>query len=141
MSKKVLRIVAITLILAMCFGTTAFASVQGSQYIDSYNAFLNSPSAGKVEVWFDVKGNATSDEVGVLTVILRSSTDKENWTAVKTFRYFDYSNMLAYDTMKHVSHVDYEGETGVYYQAQVTVWVGDGGDGDSRIILTPAILA
>lgn len=141
MSKKVLRIVAIILIFTMCFGTTAFASVQGSYYIDSYNAFLNSPSAGKVEVWFDVKGNTTSDEVGVLTVILRSSPDKENWTAVKTFRYFDYSNMLAYDTMKHVSHVDYEGETGLYYQAQVTVWVGKDGDGDSRIILTPPIRA
>jgi len=141
MSKKALKIVAIILIFAMCFGTTAFASVQGSKYIDSYNAFLYSPSAGKVEVWFDVKGNATSDEVGVLTIILRSSTDRENWTAVKTFRYFDYSNMLAYDTMSNISHVDYEGETGVYYQAQVTVWVGDNGGGDSRIILTPSILA
>lgn len=139
MSKKFIRIVAIVLMLTACFTTTAFASAQASDYIDSYNTFLYSPGEGKVQVWFDVKGNATSDEVGVLTVILRSSTDKEHWTTEKTYRYYDYDNMLAYNTMKHISYVEYSGETGLYYQAQVTVWVGDDGDGDSRIIMTPIL--
>lgn len=141
MTKKAIRIIAIVLVLATCFTTTAFASVQASDYIDSYNTYLHSPSAGKIEIWFDVKGNATSDEVGVLTVILRSSPDNKNWTTEKTYHYLDYPNMLAYDTMKHISHLEFDGETGLYYKAQVTVWVGDNGGGDSRIVSTPVLKA
>lgn len=38
-----------------------------------------------------------------------------------------------------ISHLEYDGETGLYYQAQVTIWVGNDGDGDSRIIYTPIL--
>lgn len=139
MVKKTIKIIAIVLVLATCFTTTSYAAVQASEYIDSYNSYLYSPGNGKVEIWFDVQANMKADEIGVLTVILKSSTDKENWTTEKTYRYYEYSNMLSSDAMKYISHLEYDGETGLYYQAKVTVWVGNDGGGDSRIIYTPIL--
>lgn len=139
MTKKAVRIIAIIIILTMCFSTTVYANVDASEYINSYITYLHTPGEGKIEIWFDVQANTKSDEVGVLTVILRSSEDKENWTTEETFRYYDYPDMLAYNVTKYISHLEFSGETGLYYQAQVTIWVGNDGDGDSRIIYTPIL--
>lgn len=139
MIKKSIKIIAIVLVLATCFITTAYADVQASEYIDSYNTYLYTPGEGKIEIWFDVQANTRSDEVGVLTVILKSSEDKVNWTTEETFRYYDYPEMLAYNATKYISHLEFAGETGLYYQAKVTIWVGNDGGGDSRIIYTPIL--
>ncbi len=49
--------------------------------------------------------------------------------------------MLGFNKRFHVSHVDYSGISGYLYRADVTIWAGKNGSGDSRRILTSAIIA
>ncbi len=82
------------------------------------------------------------DEIGALSIRMQEkSSYTSTWTTVKTYSYTNYSGMLGYDNIFYSSHVDYSGKAGYSYRAEVTVWAGINGDGDSRVILTNAVIA
>jgi hypothetical protein len=44
--------------------------------------------------------------------------------------------LLGYDKFYHSGHIEYAGTIGRYYKANVSVWAGKDGDGDTRYFWT-----
>lgn len=107
-----------------------------SNYLSSYAAYVYLAGDGLVQVYFNVEGTRTMDELGALTIELYESTDKSNWTWVKTFKHTVDSGMLGYNDFYHSGHLDYQGVEGRYYKAYVCVWAGKDGGGDTRYFWT-----
>ena len=142
MRKKIISSMVVFLVFAFCFAPTANAAIRASEYLDSYSAYLYPEGGGDISVWFDVEGTGTMDEIGALSIRMQEkSSHTSTWTTVKTYSYTNYSGMLGYDNIFYSSHVDYSGKAGYSYRAEVTVWAGINGDGDSRVILTNAVIA
>lgn len=127
----------LALSLFLCAGVSVKAAeTRASLYLTAYSAYIYSEGNGKISVWFEVEPTRTMEEVGVLTIRLQEQApNSSTWTTVKTYSYVDYPDLLGSNTNYHWGHVDYEGIVGYSYRAYVTVWAGENGDGDSRIIL------
>lgn len=131
-------IAVLMLVVLLCPAEVFAAESRASYYLDSYSAYVYPAGWGKVQVWFEVLGTNTMDEIGALEIRLYESTDNENWTWVKTFDYPDYPGMLGYDDFTHTGHIEYGGTIGRYYKAYVCIWAGKDGDGDTRYFWTSA---
>ncbi len=146
MSKKCGKLFLNMISLALCICLTvpcsAFAAsvpeVQpcASDYLSSYQTYVCAVGGGEVQVWFDVVGAGTQDELGTLSIKVYESSDKVNWTWKTTFLHDRVSNMLAFNTFRHMSHVTYQGTAGKYYKANVCFWGGSDGNGDTRYVWT-----
>lgn len=132
------RIVAVLLCIVLIMPSTVQAAEpRASYYLSSYTSYICHMGGGNLEIWYRVTGVDDWADIGVLTIMLYESSDQVNWTRVTTFMHDEHDAMLAHDTWFHMSHVDYEGSTGKYYKALVTIWAGDANNnGDSRYIWT-----
>lgn len=141
-SKRVLCL-ALALILSLCVSTTASAvESRASAYLAAYLAYVYPEGNGKVSVWYEVQATRTMDEVGAITIRLwELAPDSSDWEPVRTWFSSTYPNMLGHNVAHYYGHVNYQGKTGYMYAAYVTVWAGDDGNGDSRIITTAAVTA
>ena len=110
---------------------------RASYYLDSYNTYICAMGSGKLQIWYTVVGVTDMDEIGVLSIVLYESSDKTNWTHVKTYSHQNYSTMLIEDDWAHSSYVSYNGTAGKYYKANVCIWAGKNGSGDTRYMWTP----
>lgn len=128
----------VSLLLPINVGATTSLEVQPreSLYLSSYGAYIHLPGNGKVQVWFDVQGAGTMDELGALTIEIWESKDGNSWTWKKSFTHDSNPGMLSYNDFFHSSHVEYQGVEGRYYKAYVCVWGGKGGKGDTRYFWT-----
>ena len=134
---RVFRIAALLLAIVMLLPVGAMAAeARSSLYLHSYSAYVYPAGWGKVQVWFDITGTGTMDEIGALQIWLYESKDNENWTWIKTYEHQDYSDMLGYNNFSHSGHIEYGGTIGRYYKAYVCVWAGKNGDGDARYFWT-----
>ena len=139
-----IRFIAMALAVMLVISPVANAAIvnpvepRASDYIDSYQAYIYPAGNGEIQVWFDVTADDYMDELGALHIFLYESTDNVNWTWVKTFSHTDYSNMLLENDIFHMDHVTYQGVTGRYYKANVCIWAGRNGAGDSRYLWTSA---
>ena len=143
MKRKIISSLALILVFALSLAPAASASeqeIQASEYLSSYSAYIYPEGNGDISIWFDVQGTGIMDEIGALSIRLQNNSSG-SWTTVKTYSYTNYPNMLGYDDRFYVSSVDYSGVAGYSYRAEITVWAGKDGDGDSRVILTDAVIA
>lgn len=131
----------ITFALALSLFTPCYASAAtpetiqpyASKYLTSYNTYICDMGSGNIQIWFDVMGTGTMDELGTLRIMLyESSNNGSSWTWVKTFTHENYSSMLAYDNYFHCSYVSYQGSSSKIYKAYVCIWAGKDGSGDTR---------
>jgi len=142
MNKKILRLLSMTLVcillLSNAVGAVRVEAAQprASAYLTSYNTYICAMGSGKLQIWYTVVGDTDMDEIGVLSIRLYESSDKTNWTRVKTFLHEDYSSMLIEDDFVHSSYVSYNGTAGKYYKAYVCIWAGKNGSGDTRYMWT-----
>lgn len=135
----VLKIVAVLLLAAFVFPTQAVAvDARASYYLNSYSAYVYPGGAGIIQVWFDVAGTGTMDEIGALSIRIYESSDGTNWEWVYTHKHTTTFKMLTYNDYSYVSHVNYVGTAGKYYKAYVCFWAGKDGNGDSRYYWTSA---
>ena len=137
---KVFAIILACVLMVPCTANAAVVETiqpYASAYLTSYNTYICAMGNGKLQIWYTVVGDTTMDEIGVLNIRLYESTDKTNWTRVKTFSYVDYSSMLIEDDFVHSSYVSYNGTAGKYYKAYVCIWAGKNGSGDTRYMWTP----
>ncbi len=138
-----IKLIAVVLVLSLMTPMYASAaSIEGvqpraSDYLNSYNTYICTMGSGKLEIWYSVVGVGDMDEIGVLSIKLYESTDKTNWTRVKTYSHENYSTMLLEDDFFHSSYVSYNGTAGKYYKAYVCIWAGKNGSGDTRYMWTP----
>ena len=133
------KIVALCLAIVLIIPATVYANEAdsitpyASYYLDSYNTYICDMGSGKIQIWFDVMGTGTMDEIGALSIMLYESSDGSNWTLVKTFLHDSTSDMLFEDDYYVSSHVSWaNGSTSKQYKAYVCVWAGKNGTGDTR---------
>lgn len=141
MIKKSIKVLVLVLLFASLLTSVAYAeelSPRASAYIDSYRAYIYSPSYGNAQVWVEIKGNVTSDKVGATSVTLQRSDDGVNWSNVTTFYSSSYTNLMATDTISNTTHVD-RSVTGGYYRAGVNFYVEKDGGSDSRYYITDPV--
>jgi len=136
------QFLALFLALALLtpLGTVSMAAEMGqsraSDYISYYRGYIYAMGSGKLEIEFTIDGMDDMDEIGALSIKLYESTDKSNWTLVKTYSPENYTNMLIEDDWSHSSCVSYNGIVGRYYKAYVGFWAGRNGGGDARYMWT-----
>lgn len=142
MKRKIISVFAVVLAIALCVAPTASAATQASQYLTAYIAYIYPEGNGNMSIYFEVEGTGTMDEIGALSIRLQEKpSGSTTWTTVETYSYVDYPNMLGYNDNFYYSSVDYSGTDGYSYRAYVTIWAGQDGDGDSRVILTDTVVA
>ena len=145
--KYSLWIVSFILILALLSPIQAFAAVpdiaepMASDYLAGYGAYIHPVGSYDIQIWWNVIGTGGMADIGVLTIHLYKSTDNVNWTWVKTFTHDVYPHMLDHNTGQGINRVTYFGDSACYYKAYVTIYAGDGTNGDSRYIWTPVELS
>lgn len=141
-TSTVIRFIALLLILSLTVPVYANAAVaetiqpRASAYLDNYGAYVYLPGNGEVQVYFNVTGTGTMDEIGALSIKIYESTDGTNWTWKDTFMHDLTPGMLSYNDYFHYGHVSYNGVAGRYYKAYVCIWAGKDGQGDTRYFWT-----
>lgn len=134
-----IKLIALILVLslispcAVSAVTTEEITPYASKYLSLYSAYVYVTASGQIQVWFDVMGTGTMDEIGALSIMLYESSDGTNWTWLKTFQHDTTSGMLFYGDDYISSHVSRSGgSTSKQYKAYVCVWAGKNGTGDTR---------
>ena len=136
------RLIAALLIVSLCLPVCANAAAiespqpRASAYLDNYAAYVYLPGNGQVQVYFDVTGTGTMDELGALSIARYESTDGVTWTWKKTCTHDSTPGMLSYNDYFHYGSVTYNGVVGRYYKAYVCIWGGKNGQGDTRYFWT-----
>lgn len=135
-NSSAIRIIAIILVFAIIVPIGASATEvqpRASDYLSNYTAYVYRPGLGRAQVYFHVTGTDYMDELGVLSISLYESSDGgTTWTWKKTFTHDSTSGMLSYNDDYHSGHVTYWGSSSKIYKANVCVWGGKDGDGDTR---------
>lgn len=132
---KVTALILVFLFVTPCIvSATTSEPIQpyASKYLTSYNTYICDLGNGNIQVWFDVMGTGTMDEIGVLSIILYEVNSDGSLTRVKTFLHENYSSMLITDDYYHCSYVSYQGFSSKTYKAYVCIWAGKNGSGDTR---------
>lgn len=131
------RITALLLIIMLlCPVLITAAEPRASLYLSSYQAYPYSAGLGKIQIYFDVLGVTTLDDIGAIRLSIYESTDQINWTLKATHTNDTTPSMLGHNTYVYASHVDYQGVVGRYYKAYICIWGGKDGDGDTRYFWT-----
>lgn len=118
--KRFLRTVCFLMAAVMLFSTTVFAAEsRSSSFFAKTSTYIERLSGSELEIWFDVTAVGTMDVLGVRSIELQRSTDRSNWTTIKTYDKADYSEMTCEDTAMHVDYVTYSGSSSYYYRAYV----------------------
>lgn len=144
MKSKTIGIIVMTLILTI--GYTPITNAMdyepyASEYLDRYYAYIYPEGNGELSIWFEVQGAGTMEEIGALSIRLQErASSSSSWTTIKTYSYRNYPDMLGYNDNLYISSVDYSGKEGYQYRADVTIWAGKDGDGDSRTFITDVII-
>ena len=133
---KIIALLVIFALITPCAvnaSTFDYSQPYASKYLSVYSAYVYVTSSGEVQVWFDVMGTGTMDEIGSLSIMLYESSGGTNWTLIKTFLHDSTSDMLFEDDYYASSHVSWaNGSTSKQYKAYVCVWAGKNGSGDTR---------
>lgn len=105
---------------------------RASYYLTAYNTYICDVGSGQIQIWYEVTGTRIMDEIGVLSIILYEVNSDGSLTRVKTFLHENYDTMLATNDNYIYSHVSYQGSSSKTYKAQVCIWAGKNGSGDTR---------
>lgn len=132
---KIIAIVLILSLLSPCSAmATTYEDVQpyASNYLTAYNTYICDLGSGNFQIWYEVLGKSTMDEIGVLSIELYEVGSNGSLTWVRTFLHTNYSSMLATNNNYHCSYVSFQGSSSKTYKAQVCIWAGKNGSGDTR---------
>lgn len=118
--KRFLRTVYFLMAAVTLFTTTAFAAEsRSSNFFMKTSTYITRSSTSKLDIWFDVTAVDQMQVLGVRTIKLQRSTDRTNWTTIKTYEMADYSVMTCANTIQHSDCLTYYGSSNYYYRAYV----------------------
>lgn len=139
--KLLLLILVFSLLLPTSVTAAVPENVQpaASYYLSAYSAYICPLAQYDIQIWWNVIGTRTMADIGTLTIFLYESADNVNWTRVKTYRHDVYTQMLSHDTGQGINYVFYDGDHQCYYKAYVSIYAGDGTNGDNRYFWTPVV--
>ena len=127
-------ILVFSFIIPCVASATTSESVQpyASKYLTSYNTYICDLGSGNFQIWFDVMGTGTMDEIGTLSIELYEVNSDGSLTWMKTFLHENYSSMLITDDYYRCSYVSFKGSSSKTYKAYVCIWADKNGSGDTR---------
>ncbi len=138
MSKRLIRVSATIIILAMLLSTAALATTEASQYLSYYEAYITK-SGNTIKVNFAVEGTRVMDQIGVTEIYLYQKTSTYgSWTLVQTYLSSDpaYASTMMDSNVGYIdNYVSYAGNSSYQYFAYVTVYAEKDGGSDSRDII------
>lgn len=140
MKKKLLRTVALGLILVALLGTVAFASVQANPYISATAVVVDNPGKGVIDVAFTINGTGTMKDIGALRVDLYNKDG--SWYDKHEYTDKGYGYMMTTDDYSHGGIVSFDCEKGNTYYAVVNYYAGDlNGSGGGTMMKSSLIKA
>lgn len=138
MKKRAIRMSIIILVLTLLLSTVAFATIEASQYLSYYSAYITR-TGNTVKIHFDVQGTRIMDKVGATEIYLyERANSSSSWTLVQTYLSSDpaYSSaMIDSNASFKDDYVSYSGNSSYQYFAYVTVYAEKDGGSDSRDII------
>ena len=124
--KRLSQILCMIMVFVTVLSTAAFAAEtpapRASNFFMSSSVYFWHVSGDNYQVWFDVTALSTMQKLGASKIKVQRSTDKVNWTTVKTYNMADYSQMIDTNVARHVDCVSYTATSGYYYRAVVTLY-------------------
>lgn len=140
MKTKLLRTVALGLILVALLGTVAFASIQANPYISATSVVVDNPGKGVIDVDFSITGTGTMKDIGALRVDLYN--EDGTWYAKHEYTDKGYDYMMTTDDFCHGGVVSFDCVKGNTYFARVYYYAGDlNGSGGGTTIKSGLIKA
>lgn len=137
----IIKIAALCLALLLAAPIPAKAAQQepampcASQYISSYSTYIcRVGNQGEIQIWFDVVGTSTLDEIGVHTIKLYEVSSDGRLILVKLFSYIDCDTLFIYNSRSYTSYVSYMGSVDKTYKAYVCFWGSKDGNSDSFFV-------
>lgn len=128
--RRFLRAACVFMAAVTLFTTVAFAAEaensRASDYFAMTSTYIERYSDDELEIWFDVTAVRSMDVLGVRSIKLQRSTNKSDWTTVKTYDKADYSQMTCANTVSHSDYVTYSGSSAYYYRAYVEFYAKRG---------------
>ena len=152
MKNSTFKFAALVLSLILTFATPLSVSAatipevnlpNASYYLTSYGGSVNRLGGGAVQVYFSVTSTSSSmAKVGATRIVLEESSDNVNWSGAATYHYSSYPSMMGSGTRYNTTVPAYQGTSGWYYRAYITVWAGTSmTTGDSRSFWTTTVQA
>lgn len=138
--------ISLILIIAMLVAIPVYAEESAapyaSAYFSSHQTYLYVISGNRIGVWFDVLASNTMEELGANSIVLQRSSDRSNWTNIKTFTPENYPVMIAEDVTWHADGVPYTASYNYYYRAKVQFYAKRGnGSATYTLYSSPLYLA
>lgn len=138
MKKQSWRVLSFVLILAFILSISVFATMDASDYLSFYNAYI-SRTGNTVTVNFEVEGTRIMDYIGVTEIYLyERANSMSSWSLVKTFLSTDSvyaTSMISSNTSLKLDSVSYSGSSSKQYMAYVTCYAEKNGGSDSRTLV------
>ena len=142
MKRTMMRLLALVLAVAMVLPVlgnaeaTQTAQPRANTHIHDYDATVQAKGSGKIQAYYKVWGMGTMTDIGAETVQIYESTDGTNWTWKKSFRYINIPELMGHGVSEYEYTLDYQGVTGRYYKAHVTLLARNASGEETRIFFT-----
>lgn len=141
--KKLLSSITVFVFAMTMLVGSVLAAERSSLYLDGYRAWLTPERGGVIDVTIDVQAVDYMDDVGALYVEIWESQDSgSTWDCVTIYGNSMYPELLVQDDYWYYdTPISYQGTAGYKYYAQVCVYAGDSTGSDSRVYVTPTVVA
>jgi hypothetical protein len=124
--KRLTQILCMIMVFVTVLSTAAFAAEtpapRASNFFMSSSVYFWHVSGDNYQIWFDVTALSTMQKLGASKIKVQRSTDKVNWTTVKTYDMADYSQMTTSNAVTYINCVPFTATSGYYYRAVVTLY-------------------
>lgn len=122
--KKLIRVVCFIITISVLLVMPVLAeesSTYSSIFFASYDSFIR-PSGNTLNIWFDVVGNGSMEEIGAQSILLERSSNRTDWTTIRVFYPEDYPQMIYTNTGFAYDYVSCNVTGGYFYRAYVTFY-------------------
>lgn len=124
--KRLIRFTCIIMAMVLLLAVPVYAeeaSTRSSSFIASYDSYLWKISDNQFQIWFDIDGMGTMDEIGVsLIKVQRRVSPDDEWITVRTYRSSERPEMIRENASGYYHYVTFGGASGYYYRAIVTFY-------------------
>lgn len=138
MKRRAFRLSIIILIMAIMLSTVVLATMEASQYLSYYSAYITK-TGNTIKVHFDVQGTRIMDKIGATEIYLyERANSSSSWLLVQTYLSSDpayASAMIDSNASFKDDYVSYSGNSSYQYKAYVTVYAEKDGGSDSRDVI------
>lgn len=128
-TKRISVFVFALILLSSSVSAVAFAQTESNAYISAVGAGVTTGGNGLIYVDYTVIATGTMNKVGVSTILLYTTEDDKIGNSddkyVTSFLYIEdlyRDQMMATNTYRKVSYVEYQGVVGKKYYAELTFY-------------------